>query len=134
MSFTEHTLKSATVSVLSVLLVVPCVSWSAVEVIQEAAHDVSPVLRSIPTGALNTVEASRPRREIPLRRLVAPSGAQASASRASGSQVLAAPLISATPERNFDGGGVGFSDPQGTLSVNSVPPDPNGAAGGTQGV
>jgi hypothetical protein len=132
MFFTEHALKSATVIVLSVLLVAPCVSWSAVEVIQEAAHDVSPPLRSIPTDALNTAEASRPRHEIPLGRLVAPPRAQTSATSVSASQSLAAPLISATPLRNFDGVGVGFSGPQGTFTVTGVPPDPNGAAGDTQ--
>ena len=49
----ERALNNAAVIVLSVLLLSPCVSWSAVEVIQEAAHDVSPPLRTIPTDALN---------------------------------------------------------------------------------
>jgi len=125
-------LKNATVIVLSGLLLSPCVSSSAVEVIQEAAHDVSPPLRSIPTDALNAAEARRPRREIPLGRFVAPPGAQTSTSTAIASQLLAAPLISATPGLNFDGLGVGFSGPQGTFNVTGVPPDPNGAVGDTQ--
>jgi len=48
-----------------------------------------PPLRSIPTDALNAVEAMRPRREIPLGRLVASPGAQASARSAIAPQVLA---------------------------------------------
>src|SRR6266566_857814 len=128
----ERALKNATLIVLNGLLLCPCVSWSAVEVIQEAAHDVSPPLRSIPTDALNAAEARRPRREIPLGRLAAPPGPQTSASTAVASQLPAAPLISATLGLNFDGLGVGFSGPQGTFSVNGVPPDTNGAVGDTQ--
>jgi uncharacterized membrane protein len=125
-------LKNATLIVLSVLLLSPTFSSSAVEVIQEAAHDVSPPLRSIPTDALNAVEARRPRREIPLGRLVAPPGAQTSASTAIASQLLTAPLVPATLGLNFDGLGVGFSGPQGPFTVRGVPPDPNGAVGDTQ--
>ena len=128
----ERTLKNVTLILLSGLLLSPCVSWSAVEVIQEAAHDVSLPLRDIPTDALNAAEASRPLREIPLGRLPAPPGAQTSASAASASESLSAPLISATPGLNFDGLGVRFSGPQGTFSVNGVPPDTNGAVGDTQ--
>ena len=99
----ERTLKNVRLIVLSGLLLSPYVSWSAVEVIEEAAHDVSPPLLSIPAEELNAAEAGRPLREIPLGRLVAPPGAQTSASAASASEFLSAPLISATQVRNFDG-------------------------------
>src|SRR6266481_4656876 len=132
MSFTEHALKNATVIALSVLLLSPCVSWSAVEVIQEAAHDVSPPLLSIPTDALIAAQARQPRREIPLGRFTKPLGLRPSVASDTAPQSLAAPLISAATGMNFDGVGVGFSGPQGPFIVNGVPPDPNGAAGDTQ--
>ena len=129
----ERALNNAAVIVLSVLLLSPCFSWSAVEVIQEAAHDVSPPLRTIPTGALNAAEATRPFREIPLRRLPTPPPAgRASAAGNDAPQSFAAPLVSATLQWNFDGVGAGFSGPQGAFAVTGVPPDPNGAAGDTQ--
>src|ERR1700756_3485086 len=59
----------ATAVLLSLLLLPPAVGWAAVEVIPEAAHDVSPPLRSIPMDQLLAAEASRPPRQIPLRRL-----------------------------------------------------------------
>lgn len=129
----ERALNNAAVIVLSVLLLSPCVSWSAVEVIQEAAHDVSPPLRTIPTEALNAAEAARPPREIPLGRLPAPPLAGRAGVAGSGApQSFAASLISATAGWNFDGVGAGFSGPQGAFAVTGVPPDPNGAAGDTQ--
>jgi hypothetical protein len=130
--FTERALKNATVIVFSVLLVAPCVSRSAVEVIQEAAHDVSPPLLSISTDALNAAQARQPRREIPLRRFTTPLGPGPGVASGSAPQSLAVPLISATTGMNFDGVGVGFSGPQGPFIVTGVPPDPNGAAGDTQ--
>jgi hypothetical protein len=132
MSFTERTLKNSTPIGLCVLLLSPCASWSAVEVIQEAAHDVSPPLHSIPVDALNAVQARQPRREIPLGRFAAPLGPRPGMATGTVAQSLAAPLISATTGMNFDGVGVGFSGPQGPFIVTGVPPDPNGAAGDTQ--
>jgi hypothetical protein len=132
MSFTERTLKNATLTALGVLLMSPSLVWSAVEVIPESGHAVSPPLRSIRAKALNAAEAVRPRREIPLRRLPARVGPQASVGAASAPQTTAAPLVSATLMRNFDGVGEGFTGPQGTFTVNGVPPDTEGAVGDTQ--
>jgi hypothetical protein len=132
MSFTEHALKNTTVIGLCALLLSPCVSSSAVEVIQEAAHDVSPPLLSIPTDALNAAEARQPRREIPLGRFTAPLGPRPSAASGSVPESLAAPLIPAITGTSFDGVGAGFRGPQGAFFVSGVPPDPNGAAGDTQ--
>ena len=125
-------MKNATLRVLCALLVYPSISWSAVEVIQETAHDTSPPLRSISTGALNAAEAGRPRREIPVGRFKLPSGAPATIGTGSAPQSLQVPLISTTQVHNFDGIGDGFVGPQGTFVVTGVPPDPNGAPGDTQ--
>jgi hypothetical protein len=128
----ERPLRRAASLILSALLLSPPVSWSAVEVIQASAHDVSPALRSIPIKALSASEATRPRRELPLGRLSTPAGSHGGLVAGLTTTSIAAPPISAFINRSFDGMGQGFVGPQGPFVVNGVPPDPNGAAGDTQ--
>jgi len=114
------------------LLLSPSASWAAAEVIQEAAHDTSPPLVSIPADQLNASEASRPQRQIPLGRFIRRAGPAAAVTADTALQTSLGPLISVTAGNNFDGVGEGFIGPQGVFTVTGVPPDPNGAVGNTQ--
>lgn len=125
-------MKRAAVSMLCGLLLSPSISWAAVELIQETAHDTSPPLRSIPTDALIAAEAVRPKRQIPLLHPIKSAAPRATVPVDAALQSSEAPLISVTAGKNFDGVGDGFVGPQGVFTVNGIPPDPNGAVGNTQ--
>jgi len=91
-------------------------------------HDVSKPLRSLggkPTPPGKAHEAEAPKR-LPAVRQGHPNSLPAPIQRSVGP--LAAPTVSSS----FDGVGNGFSGPQGTFTVNSAPPDTNGAIGPTQ--
>jgi len=122
-------LVSATVCLMSLL---PEVSWSGVEVIPEQQHDISAPLSSISTDRINAAEAQKPMRTFPVRGIPAPVGQQTAVAADTALQSAVAPLISVTAGLNFDGVGNGFVGPQGTFTVNSAPPDTNGAIGATQ--
>lgn len=85
-------------------------------------HDVSPPLRSIPP--VHTPAApQRPLLSLPSL----PQGLPNSVS--DHVQHTATPRAAPSPSANFDGIGNGFTGPQGTFTVNSAPPDTNGAVG-----
>src|SRR5258708_22501601 len=85
-------------------------------------HDVSPPLRSI-KAVHNAVGRQHPLLHLPKLRQGAPNGIHDHVQHARGS--TAAP----SPSNNFDGVCNGFTGPQGTLTVNSAPPDTNGPVG-----
>ena len=80
----------------------------------------------VPPGLKEAEEVKRPSRLDELSRL-AGSGNEDPAL-----QTGIGPLISVTTGMNFDGIGEGFTGPNGTYSVGSVPPDTDMAAGTTQ--
>jgi len=92
------------------------------EVFHEIKHDVSPPLRDMPPGA----RSQGPPRTIRLLRPHPPQPATTQPDPALQTSVL--PLVGTTSGLNFLGVGVGL----GNYSVNSAPPDTNGAAGATQ--
>jgi len=83
-------------------------------------NDVSPPLRSIPPAAQDTTQ-----REGPQHRQAGKQLPSAGRTGASPTLAAAAPALGGS----FEGVGQGFSGPQGTFTVNSAPPDPNGAVG-----
>ena len=95
------------------------------QVINPSHHDISPPLRDLPPAArhIGDLEAE-PVRVIPSRRN--PLGPD---------QVVQSPtapaFLAPSLTRNFDGVGQGFTGPAGTFTVNSAPPDNNGAVGRT---
>ena len=70
-------------------------------------------------------------REIPIGRIPRKFAPDAQASDPVG-QTTATRLLAPTPGLNFDGIGLGFTGPAGSFTVNSAPPDTNGAVGETQ--
>jgi hypothetical protein len=114
----------------------PGISWSAPEVIQEIYHDTSPPLSSIPAYSVSAVEAQKPMRNFPVKAIPAHTAAAqqpaAVTDRALQPPPNIFPLISVTAGLNFDGVGTGFSGPQGTFTVPGAPSDSNGAVGATQ--
>ena len=128
-------------SIVSTFCVALCLIWSAFpataqgdhtraqeEVTKEGKHDISPPLREIEPPLIQP----GPAREKPLRPW--------RASRQSGAPRQVDPILQRSPSssiattlgNNFDGLGHGFVGPQGSFTVNFVPPDPNGAVGATQ--
>ena len=83
-------------------------------------NDVSPPLRSIPPATQDTRQHEGPAHRHSGRQL--PS---------TGTTAASAVVATATPSLNssFEGVGQGFIGPQGTFTVNSAPPDSNGAVG-----
>jgi hypothetical protein len=53
----------------------PGISWSAPEVIQEIYHDTSPPLSSIPAYSVSAAEAQKPMRNFPLKGIPAHTAA-----------------------------------------------------------
>jgi hypothetical protein len=98
------------------------------EIIRDSFHDVSPPLRELPPGPrhFGNLEAE-PVKHIPSSR-VAPNESDpvVQGPRKAGA---AAPLLAPTTTNNFEGVGQGFTGPAGTFTVNSAPPDNNGAVG-----
>jgi len=98
------------------------------EIIRDNYHDVSPPLRDLQPGPrrFGTLEAE-PVRRIPSSR-VQPfeSDPVVQGPRRTGAAVT---LLSPTLTNNFEGVGQGFTGPAGTFTVNSAPPDNNGAVG-----
>ena len=95
------------------------------QVINPSHHDISPPLRDLPPAARHVGDLeAEPVRVIPSRRN--PLGPD---------QVVQSPtapaFLAPSLTRNFDGVGQGFTGPAGTFTVNSAPPDNNGAVGRT---
>jgi hypothetical protein len=92
------------------------------EIPENAHHDVSPPLRDLaPAPDVSPFQDDKsPKKGLPVPAAGAPD-----------------PVIQSTPGTanapalglGFEGLGQGFTGPQGTFSVSSAPPDPNGAAG-----
>jgi hypothetical protein len=96
------------------------------EVIRATHQDVSPPLRELPPGPRHFgVLEAEPVRHIPSSRnpSFGPDPVLQTATRAPVSALAPATLA------NFDGIGQGFTGPSGTFTVNSAPPDTNGAVG-----
>jgi hypothetical protein len=96
------------------------------QVIVNAAvkHDVSPELSSIAPVHTRTTEQNDDSKRTPQKiQQGAPNGLEDHVQNTSSSATAPA------PSNSFDGVGNGFSGPQGTFSVNAVPPDTNGAVG-----
>ena len=89
-------------------------------------YDVSAPLRDM-NGDYNL----NVQREIPIGRIPRSSAPNAQAFDPV-AQTAATRLLAPTPGLNFDGVGQGFTGPAGTYTVNSAPPDTNGAVGDTQ--
>lgn len=101
-----------------------------VEVSRDVHHDISPAVRDLPKIA----PTARPPHIIPLHKRP-PSAAPTAAPSAqvdTAVQAQAPTPLAATTGFDLLGVGQGFKGPQGTFSVNSVPPDTNGAVGDTQ--
>jgi hypothetical protein len=83
-------------------------------------NDVSPPLRLIPPAVQDTNKREGPQHRHSGKQL--PS---------TGTTAASAVVATRTPSLNtsFEGVGQGFSGPQGSFTVNSAPPDPNGAVG-----
>src|SRR5215471_10057001 len=97
------------------------------EIIRDNYHDVSPPLRELPPGPrrFGNLEAE-PVKRIPSSRVLPfESDPVVQAPRKAGAAALLAP----TTTNNFEGIGQGFTGPAGTFTVNSAPPDNNGAVG-----
>ena len=112
------------------LLLLPASALAQVgrpEVIPANHQDVSPPLRDLPPAArrFGPLEAE-PVRQIPSHRVPLGPDQVVQATREAVTQL--APMTT----RNFNGVGQGFVGPQGTFTVNSAPPDNNGAVGTTQ--
>src|SRR3979490_954898 len=90
-------------------------------IIPMAHMDVSEPLVSERPGDDRHHNDAKPHRPVP-------EGRRVGQSSDSVSPVSIAPRIPSTAA-NFDGVGNGFSGPQGTFTVNSAPPDTNGAVG-----
>lgn len=109
----------------------PCLAQSQVQVppppqrLGEIRHDISPPLR-----AIKPLPPAAGQRMIPLLR--PQSSAVAVSQTDAALQMSTGPLVGTTPGLNFDGVGQGFTGPQGTFTVQYVPPDTNGAVGATQ--
>jgi hypothetical protein len=90
----------------------------------DAVHqDKSPPLRTIPPAAWPHPGEKRAHQEHPIPHATSPSGLDPVVQTAGPTR--AAP----TAGTSFQGLGNGFSGPAGTLSVNAIPPDDNGAVG-----
>ena len=97
-----------------------------VQVSAAVHYDVSAPLRD-----MNSDYNSNAQREIPIGRI--PRGSAANAQALDPVAQTSVPrLLAPTPGLNFDGIGLGFSGPTGFFTVNSAPPDTNGAVGATQ--
>ncbi|HKR76430.1 MAG TPA: hypothetical protein VJR95_07165 [Rhodanobacter sp.] len=106
--------------------VLPAHAGNGVKVANEVRHDTLPSLRAaVPSMSSDQFMrgVAHPARPLPLTPRSAVDGAVQSSTSG-----LQAPTFGA----GFDGIGEGFSGPQGTFTVNSAPPDTNGAAGATQ--
>src|SRR5437879_6545493 len=99
------------------------------EVTQDEKHDVSRPLRDIEPP----LTQPGPPRELPLRPWRSSGPSRVAPSQADPVlQTSPSPSVPITAGNSFDGMGDGFVGPQGTFTVNSAPPDPNGAVGATQ--
>jgi hypothetical protein len=93
-------------------------------VTHDSHHDLSIPLRDVagkPSPATTPHQADAPIRMPALRH----GAANHLSAPVQGATTLAAP----TASNNFDGVGNGFTGPNGTFTVNSAPPDTNGAVG-----
>ncbi len=94
-------------------------------------HDVSPLLRTL-KGGDSTVKGEEDdadlRHHLPTLRQGKPNNAKSYLQNRPVPHTNAS-LAMPTPTNSFDGVGNGFSGPQGTFTVNSAPPDTNGAVG-----
>ncbi len=90
---------------------------------QEVKHDVSPPLTSMPPApAQAKPRAEHDQGKLPIFRLPGPLKDPVLQNRVS-------PLLMPAPLLNILGIGQGFTGPQGAFTVNSAPPDTNGAVG-----
>ncbi|MEO7273289.1 MAG: hypothetical protein ABIX28_14705 [Vicinamibacterales bacterium] len=114
-------------SALLLLVLAPAVAFAQPgppQVITPSHQDVSPPLRDLPPAARHVGDLeAEPVRVIPSSRN--PLGPDQVVQRATSAPTLLAPTLT----RNFDGVGQGFTGPAGTFTVNSAPPDNNGAVG-----
>src|SRR5258708_1505107 len=97
-------------------------SQGQVTVNHAVKHDVSPPLRSI-TPVHTPAAKQRPLLHTPALPVGTPNRLADTVQHAS------PPRAAPSPSNNFDGVGNGFTGPQGTFTVNSAPPDTNGAVG-----
>ncbi|MDE2308966.1 MAG: hypothetical protein KGJ97_11840, partial [Xanthomonadaceae bacterium] len=97
------------------------------EVTPATQHDTLPSLRGVMPRPDDFIKNSHAYPAHPLPFLSAP-GNQADGALQTAASGSFAPALGA----GFDGVGQGFSGPQGTFTVNSAPPDTNGAVGATQ--
>jgi hypothetical protein len=116
-----------------VLTVVPVVALAAsvptVEISGDVHHDISPAVRDLPQTAPSAM------RVMPWRRTS--SGLAATLEQPLGLvdealQTRIVTPLALTGGINELGVGTGFTGPQGTFTVNSAPPDTNGAVGDTE--
>ncbi len=102
-------------------------SHRAIEESEPVAHGISPALGSMRPATTGSDRWQTPNPEIPPSstgtRTLAP-GARQGPARVKGSGAQAP-----TATRNFGGLGEGFTGPQGTFAVRTMPPDPNGDVG-----
>jgi hypothetical protein len=111
-------------SFLAVVVTTPATAAQAVGgplIIQSSHNDLSAPLTSLREGGDDRTIKQKPHREVPGHRHYGSSAVTGTGS----------PAVAATPTSglNFDGIGQGFTGPQGTFTVNSAPPDTNGATG-----
>src|ERR1700694_396394 len=85
-------------------------------------NDVSPPLRQIPPSP---TQDTRPDKHLLRHPIQGPAAALSAPSQP------AAPRPAIPAAASFEGIGAGFSGPAGTFTVNSAPPDTNGAVGPT---
>ncbi|HUW53595.1 MAG TPA: hypothetical protein VMV99_09310 [Rhodanobacter sp.] len=97
------------------------------EVTRATHHDTLPSLRGVMPRPDDFIKNSHayPARPLPL---IGAPGSQGDGALQTATSGSFAPTLGA----GFDGVGQGFSGPQGTFTVNSAPPDTNGAVGATQ--
>ncbi len=140
----KRTLGSAfTILALLAFIVVPAVlTWSPgshasasqhATVTAAVKHDVSPALRTL-KGAVNSEpDADTPGGDDPDEEHHLPPIRQGTPNHVpvfvQDHQTPTATPNTPTPSNSFDGIGNGFTGPQGTFTVNSAPPDTNGAVG-----
>ncbi len=99
-------------------------SHGAVQISAEVKHDTSPALRDLPSAPYTPTE--RAEHDVPLPYF--PPNQTDGALQHTAAPSLQTPAVISS----VDGVGSGFTGPQGSFTVNSAPPDTNGAVGATQ--
>jgi len=97
------------------------------EVSAAVSHDFLPSLRGVMPKPEDTAQGNREHPVHPIPMLDGPGQPDDPVVQAG-----SLPFVSTIPGLGVDGVGQGFTGPQGTFTVNSAPPDTNGAVGATQ--